>query len=80
MSTALTREEIQAGLRDNCVQMLLAVRRHEAAKNFFDAACFARDGVEAAKYREQVHATLDQLLDLSASSMTLQRQLMELQQ
>jgi hypothetical protein len=74
----MNRADINAALRSNQVQMILSVRRHEAAKQLFDAACFAGEGVEAQKQREAVHATMDELLDLSATAMTLTRQLMEL--
>lgn len=74
----MKREDINAALRSNQVQLILTARRHEAAKQLFDAACFAGEGVEAQKQREIVHSTMDELLDLSASAMTLTRQLMEL--
>lgn len=73
-----SREDINAALRSNQVQMILSARRHEAAKQLFDAACFAGEGVEAQRQRDLVHSTMDELLDLSATAMTLTRQLMEL--
>lgn len=72
------RESISSQLRANQVAMILAARRHEGTKALYDAAAFAGDGETTQKYREELHVSLDEMLDLSASAMTLTRQLMEL--
>lgn len=77
-TTPPTREEVCKQLRDTQVQVVLHSRLYEAAKQLFDAACFAGDGREADRQREKMHACLDSMLDSVAGAMTLTRQLMEL--
>lgn len=78
MTTTPGREQVSKQLRDTQVQVVLHNRLFEAAKQLYDAACFAGDGCEADKQREKMHAELDHMLDSVAGAMTLMRQLMEL--
>lgn len=74
----MTRATINQQLRANQVSMILCMRKQEGLKQLFDAAAFAGDGQEAQRVREQLMTAFEEMLDLSASAMTLTRQLMEL--
>lgn len=77
MSAALTREQILEKLRATQVQLVVCARTYEAAKQLFDAACFAGDGQLADAQRTALHTALDEMLDQAAGAMTLTRKLME---
>ncbi len=73
----MTRDEALAKLHDSQVQLLLHTRKFSATQQLYDSACFARDGVAAQRYRDELHATLDLLLDTVACAMALTRQFIE---
>lgn len=77
-ATSLTREQILEKLRATQVQLIVHARSYEAAKQLFDAACFAGDGKTADMQRMALHDALDAMLDQTAAAMTLTRKLMEL--
>lgn len=72
----MTRDQINQQLRQTQVDIVLASRLYDAAKSKFDAACFVGDGREAQQHRDELHMTLDKLLDSTAAVMSLTRQLM----
>lgn len=74
----MNRDTTLSELRGTQVKMVLLSRQYDATKQLFDAACFARDGQEAQRVRDKLHAILDEVLDNVSSAMTLTRQLMEL--
>lgn len=73
----MTRDEALAQLQASQVQLILHTRRFDATRQLYDAACFARDGVAAQKYRDDLHATLDAILDTVSGAMALTRQFIE---
>lgn len=76
----MNRKELSAALQQVQVQMIQHSRNYDGTKQLYDAACFAGDGKTADQYRQQLHATLDGVLDCAAQAMTLTRQLMLVQE
>jgi hypothetical protein len=70
-------KEINLKIQSTQIEMVLQIRKQEGAKALFEAACWANDGQEAAKLREQLHTILDAQLDCSAACMSLSRKLLE---
>lgn len=73
----MKRADIQQALQKQVVEGAVVSHRFEGVKRLFDAACLRNDGPEADKYRFDLHAILDAMLDNSATTLMLTRQIME---
>ncbi len=54
------------------------VERFTGLKNLFNAACLSGNGIEADKYRAELHHCLDEILDHSATGFTITRKFITL--
>lgn len=74
--------DAQAKIQQECkaasMKLAAVVMRIDATQKLFDSAAFMGLGQEADKFRQELHALLDERLDHNARVMQLTRQLMEL--
>lgn len=73
-----TKAEVQQKHQQANVATAIAMKRYDAMRQLYDAAVFMRDGKEAETFRQHLHDLLDQILDASASALTLSRTLLEM--
>lgn len=73
----MKRVDINAALQREVVSGAVAMHRYEGAKRMFDAACLDGDGQRADLHRQELHAILDIVLDGTASTMMLTRQMIQ---
>lgn len=72
----MKRADIQQALQKQVIEGAVVGHRWEGVKRMFDAACLENNGQEADKLRFELHAILDAMLDNSATTLMLTRQMM----